>query len=853
MSKRFAEAALAAVLTTFVSGLMLVMVSGGAGPSATIGEFLLSSPAGVTAAVAAATGVPVDWSVGGAGGRLQPVLFLLDGSPLILLVAGPLAGSVLLVTRLRRRPGGAGALATAVLGYGGVLTAGAAIGGGSADAQVRLDVPLAVVALAAAGWALAAGVAAAALPPQSRRAGRRPATPSRAAAMVVVLLAGSAFVATPAAAAAPEPVQPLRGAVSAPPADHHRAGVQAALERLRAEQGGGEPLVAHEPWRGTPSMLSTRSPFDGYSPGWLRRHSGLFGIADAATQLRPVREQREPTGERHLWFEQHVDGVPVFGARVALHLDRTNRYVEFVTNGAEPDLVAPTTRARVSARTAEQAARLALPSGELVEQVRLYLLPAAADPGRPTRTVLTWLVWLADETAGLSNAYFVDAGTGHLVYALPMAAQARNRQIYDAVMNTKLPLFPVRREGDGPNSVQDVNEAYDHLGATYDYFLAVHGRDSYDGNGAPIHVYVRVRERSNEPLQNAMFVTGPDRMIFGEGMAKLDVAAHELAHGVTFNTAGLWYMYQSGALNESFSDMFAEAVENRHRGSNDWLLGKEIASGPFRSMAYPTLYGDPDDYRNFKSSCSDWGGVHTNSGIPNRAFYLLSQNIGIEKAGRIAYRTLTTYLGPRARFTDARVGFIESANKLFGKGSKEATDTAAAWAAVGVDGVFEQPRQECPCIADDSLSSTDGAAGMDPNGPGVDAVLAALLHVRDLFSGDRGPALRHYENAYAMFSPRATQLMAADTGLRRRTAHAVQSLEPALRTVGTPAGDSTPVTGAMLDELERLLRDYAAADRLAGGGLLADQIESEIDRAAFDQLVGLPVNRALADLDARIG
>lgn len=848
------DALLATAVTVAVCWLVLRSLAGGAaGP---VGAYLAGDLTGLAAAVAASTGAPLDWSIGATGGRLYPIAMLLSGSQLALLVAGPLAAAVVLAWRARRRPRSPGAAALAAGGYAALIAGLSAAGAATAtDPLVHLASPAWLAGLAALAWAGTAQLVAAALP---RRGTRALATPARAGVLALVLVAAGVVVGQPAAAqpAGPpaERVVPFVGDPTPAPNGYRRAGVAAALARVTAEQGQA-PLAAFEPWRGTPSMLSLSSRLGGDVPGWLRRNSGLFGVADASAQLRPLREQRERTGERHVWFEQHVGGVPVYGSRVGVHLDATGRTVEFLTNSLEPDLIVDRVSAAVSAETATANARRALPDGSLVEPAKLYLLPAGADPGRRTPTVLAWHVWLTDVRQGVSTSYFVDAATGRLVYALPRTAHAKNRRIYDLnkLSDDKVPVSPKRAEGDGPSGIQDVDEAYDNLGHTYDYYHQTFGRDSFDDEGGQLRALVRVRQNPDRPMRNAMFIPDViDTMVFGEEMTKLDVVAHELTHGVTFETADLWYMYQSGALNESFSDIFAEAVEKFATGSNDWLVGTGIPGGALRSMADPPAYGDPGHYRDFERSCLDMGGVHTNSGIQNKAFYLLSQKIGIEKAARIAYRTLTTYLAPRARFTDSRVGFIESANKLYGKGSTEAKEAAAAWTAVGVDGVYEQDRQDCLCIADTSLTGV-GPEGLEPQGPGVDAVLGALLHVRDLFADGRTPALRHYEVIYADGGDRAIALMTADDDLRRRTAHAMQTLQPVLQTVGTPDGDGTVVTAAMLTELETLLRDYAAADRAAGGGELASVIETELGKANFPALSGLTANQALSYLDTHVG
>ncbi|GIF23190.1 Zn-dependent metalloprotease [Actinoplanes tereljensis] len=845
----------AAAFAVLICWFVLLGLASAGGDAGMIAGFLGTGPGGLAVAVAAATGAPVEW----AGGRLNPILLLLDGSPLALIALGPALSAARLGLAVRRRA--ASFAVAAATGYAAALAAFVALAGAlPADPLFRVHAPAGWVALTALAWSAVAllatratratrGVAVTVAP------GGWPARTRRMATATALLLVAAGFTAARPAVAGPGDgrVRPFAGGMTAAPVGYHRPGVAAALEQARAERGG-VALVSNDPWRGTPSMVGMSSPFGGDARAWLKQHAGLFGMADPGAQLRPLREQRDPTGERHLWFEQHIDGIPVLGSRVGLHLDRTGRTVEFVTNGAEPALAVPTTKATVADSAALATARLALPGGRLAEPVRLALLPADADPGRASPTVLAWQVWLADPAAGVSNVYFVDATGGRLVYALPRASEAKHRSIRDANKLTELPILPKRVEGQGPSDVADVNDAYDRLGQVYDYYSNVHSRDSYNGTGGDLNAVVRVRQKKDEKWVNAAFVPGDiDTMIYGEDMVVLDVTAHELTHGVTFSTADLWYMYQSGALNESFSDIFGEAVENYVRKSNDWLMGAEIPGiGAIRSMAFPEIFGDPDNYHKFKSGCGDWGGVHSNSGIQNKMFYLLSTKIGIEKAAKIAYRTLTTYLSPRARFTDSRVGFMESANKLYGKSSAEAKEAEAAWTAVGVDGVFEQPRQDCLCIADSSLSG-GGLDGLDPQGPGVDAVLAAVLHVRDLFSTTRTPALRHYERVYALSGERAVELMGADPQLKKQTAHAVQTLEPMFRTVGTTAGDSTVITATQLGELRDLLTAYATADRAAGGGGLADRIETELASASFDELAGKTVNQALAFLDTRVG
>ena len=246
-----------------------------------------------------------------------------------------------------------------------------------------------------------------------------------------------------------------------------------------------------------------------------------------------------------------------------------------------------------------------------------------------------------------------------------------------------------------------------HYGAekTHAYYLTRHNRNSYNNAGAIIKSYTHYSSN----YVNAFW--DGTRMTYGDGngttnsaLVSLDICGHEISHGVTEYSANLNYSNESGALNESFSDIFGECVENFSKGSNDWLMGREIGinrNGAFRSMANPKLYGDPDTYKgtNWYTGTGDNGGVHTNSGVQNKWFYILAAGasgtndlgnsysvtgLGMENASRIAYRNLTVYLSPTSNYAAARAGAIQSATDLFGAGSAEVIATTNAWYAVGV-------------------------------------------------------------------------------------------------------------------------------------------------------------------------
>ncbi|WP_281613393.1 M4 family metallopeptidase [Flammeovirga sp. SubArs3] len=267
------------------------------------------------------------------------------------------------------------------------------------------------------------------------------------------------------------------------------------------------------------------------------------------------------------------------------------------------------------------------------------------------------------------------------------------------------------------NNSQKDNAALDaHWGAqmTYDYFIASHNRNSWDGNGATIKSYVHYDKAYDNAFWNGSVMTyGDGSDTYFDALTSLDVAAHEIGHAICETTANLVYQRESGALNEGFSDIWAACVEQYAAPEKDiWLIGEDIerrsTSQALRSMSDPNSEGQPDTYGGSywknpncgtPTQSNDYCGVHTNSGVLNHWFYILTVGktgsndigssysvsaIGIEKAAKIAYRTEAVYLSSTSTFADARTFSIQSAIDLYGSGSNEVVQTTNAWYAVGV-------------------------------------------------------------------------------------------------------------------------------------------------------------------------
>jgi len=289
------------------------------------------------------------------------------------------------------------------------------------------------------------------------------------------------------------------------------------------------------------------------------------------------------------------------------------------------------------------------------------------------------------------------------------AAPGRSRIIWDAKGGWEISgIDRVRDEDDGPTGDPAVDEAFEGFGVTFDFWQTVFSRDSIDNEDMPMRGVVHF----GQDYPNAFW--DGRRMVFGDGddeifvrfTKSLDVIAHELGHGVIEDEAGLEYWGQSGALNEHFADVAGTMVKQRRLNQTadkaDWLIGAELRGEEFdgdalRSMKAPgTAYDDaclgkdpqPAHWRDFVRTFEDNGGVHINSGIANRAFYLLATNLGGRSwhaPGHIWYDALRSpQLTTTATFRQFARITHRAARQRFGPGSAEATAVRAAWAEVGV-------------------------------------------------------------------------------------------------------------------------------------------------------------------------
>ena len=444
----------------------------------------------------------------------------------------------------------------------------------------------------------------------------------------------------------------------------------------------GNPL-AH------PQLLDARTPPETAARSYLSVCGSMFGLSGDAAELALQRVTPAENQRSVVRFQQMYGGIPVFGGELIVQLD-SNRNLVATTGNVLPR---PTLSTRPAVTTA-QAVRTALDTVAREHDVSAQELAAGTPqlwiyseslvgPGQgPPR-----LVWRTEVRSTvlrpIRELVLVDAARGGVALHFNQAETARQRETYTASNTFNLPGTLVCDESNPTCAGGDAQAASAHVSAgdTYDFYLANHGRDGITGTGAVIRSTVRY----SVAYFNA-FWSGT-QMVFGDGAGYAladDVVGHELTHGVTQYTSGLFYYYQSGAINESLSDLWGEFVDLSNGRGNDaanvrWLIGEDIAGlGAIRSLIDPPAYGHPDRMRSplYSLSSFDSGGVHSNSGVNNKAAYLMVdggtfngqtvQPLGIVKTAKIYYEAQTNLLTSGSDYEDLYNALFQACNNLIG-------------------------------------------------------------------------------------------------------------------------------------------------------------------------------------------
>ena len=499
-------------------------------------------------------------------------------------------------------------------------------------------------------------------------------------------------------------------AVAEPPSPR-----QVAAQLL--QQNGGTPEIIWDEDTGTPSFItgpislaglgaaSPDQPAELLARAFFTQYAGLYGLRDEAAELTTQSVTQDELGMQHVRFTQVVNGVPVFGGQLVAHF--RGQQLAALNGTFFPRLDVNTTPQldQASAQTAVLA-DLGDASGEV--RAGHSGLVIYVDNGAPH---LAWQVNVFSEKKLGNWLYFVDAANGQVVHKVNQLETSKSVKIYTAKNGSTLPGTAYCGAGvisDTTCSITtdlDARGAYTNTGGTYEYYYQTFGRDSYNNLGAQLKSTVHYKVDYYNAFWNGT------QMVFGDGdtyARAFDVVAHELTHAVTDYTSHLIYEHQPGALNESLSDVMAVLAgcsAATGAADCDWLMGEDLTEGALRNLANPadpTLeHPQPDRWSQYVwlPLEVDNGGVHGNSGIPNKAAYLLTvggtfngvtvtTGLGYTKTEQIYYRAMTHYLTTYSDFAGMRQALgaacTDQLGGAFGISVDDCKQVVNAWAAVGI-------------------------------------------------------------------------------------------------------------------------------------------------------------------------
>ncbi|MGF6952182.1 bacillolysin [Neobacillus sp. B4I6] len=506
-----------------------------------------------------------------------------------------------------------------------------------------------------------------------------------------------------------------------------------------ASQFGKDAKVNWKKGQTVPSFvhgkLSTKvyKDIDGIKQ-FLKENKALYQL-DTAKDLTLLDVETDGLGSTHYNFIQSIQGIPVDGAKFKVHTDK-NGIVTAVNGDVFPEASSyfkGALKAQLSKETALDQSWKSIkvtkeetitnaeagPTGkkieDTVEKAELVVYKNGNEFNLAYKTNLqfiqpypaNWVVYVDAVNGNILNSYNAVAdGTGVGVLGdtktLNTYYSSGTYYLYDitkpmtGVIETRTAVNRSRLPGnysvDPDNNFNSTSQRADvdahyYAGVVYDYYKNTFNRNSFDNNGATLRSTVHYGRNYNNAFWNG------SQMVYGDGdgitfrslSGALDVVAHELTHAVTERTAGLEYQYQSGALNESISDTFGVFLDK-----GDYLIGEDVytpnkAGDALRSLSNPGLYGQPENMSGYVNTTSDNGGVHTNSGIPNKAAYLTISSLGTAVAEKIYYRALTVYLAPQSDFSDARAALLAAAADMYGSSSTQYNAVKSAWTQVGVN------------------------------------------------------------------------------------------------------------------------------------------------------------------------
>jgi len=433
---------------------------------------------------------------------------------------------------------------------------------------------------------------------------------------------------------------------------------------------------------------------------FLSSQAASFGLRSGSAELAATRTSEDESGRAFVRFQQKYQDIPILGAELNVQLDG-GRNVVSVNGKSVGDLnlsVKPDVSADDALKTAITATARArkAPEADLSGSTPALVILDPRVMGGPAAAPA--LVWRVDVKSNVDPEIFelvlVNAQNGRIAVQFSQinhaAPPANAKQWVCDAANTasKYPCTQANAvSSPGSSSVADVKNAFKFAENTYDFYAKRFGRNSLDNKGLRLVSTTRFRDPDNpgSDFANAFWSSDTRQMVYGKNYASaLDVVGHELSHGFTNFTSNLFYYYQSGSINESLSDTFGELIQRSYDGTTKWLMGEKLPDGAIRSMKNPPLHNQPDKMTSTLWTedpfGDDTGGVHTNSGVGNKATYLITDGatfngktvngIGVDKALAIYYRVNTHILQSASDYADLGNALKQACKDLTGTNPK---------------------------------------------------------------------------------------------------------------------------------------------------------------------------------------
>ncbi len=502
-------------------------------------------------------------------------------------------------------------------------------------------------------------------------------------------------------------------------------------ETVELKENDGQVFLSGE-------LSDKEVPGEGSATKFLEENKELFGIDNTKEELKVVEVNKDDIGDTFVKFAQVIEGTEVDNSLINVHYDK-NGVIVSVNGSLEENKEITTLGSKViSPEEAIEIAKSQFEIKKLKKAPKAEKLVITEDG--VNYEVYKINIFFMEPTIGNYDV-FVEVNSGKVIkiedkirYNNPVTGTGidvlgKTRELNLNQSGDQYQMIDLTNKGsiytyDAKNGISDGDlvsnttgkftteadkspvSAHHNAGKVISFYKNVFQRDSLDNNGMDVHSFTHFDLNYN----NAFWSGGV--MIYGDGDGEeftylsgdLDVVGHEMTHGVIEYTADLAYHNQSGALNESMADVFGVLISTydkynvANRGtwkfdSADWVVGDDIYTpniqgDALRSLKDPTLYGQPahmtEYYELADTKDEDWGGVHINSGIPNKAAYNIASNIGMDKTARIYYRALTQYMHADTNFQQAAYCLVQAAADLYGKGSNEITVIKNSFASTGV-------------------------------------------------------------------------------------------------------------------------------------------------------------------------